>query len=176
MFYLKVIRQIVSRGPLKVSIEERKQTHEMESRELDQSEAPPFWPHGLASVSVALLVETDMIVYKSRAKQLRRQTISITTHIKKQSLEAMCYCVPVWPRWVMVFISHWWLNVVRVIEVCTMGGVGWWGHFLSSLQARALVKLGMSRIAAAATATTITRFQSPSLSWGQWEEENEIRG
>lgn len=77
----------------------------MESGELDQSEAPPFWPHGLASVSVALLVETDTIVYKSRAKQLRRQTISITTHVKKHQ---------VWKPCVIVFPydpGEWWFTV-----------------------------------------------------------------
>lgn len=39
--------------------------------------------HSMASVTEALLVETDMIVYKSRGKQLKQQTTSIITHTKK---------------------------------------------------------------------------------------------
>lgn len=92
----------------------------MEIEESDQSEAlgvvlcsGHLNTHSMASVTVALLVEIDMIVYKSRGKQLKQQTTSIITHTKKpRSLEAICYSVPVCPRRVMVFSSHWWLSVV----------------------------------------------------------------
>lgn len=146
----------------------------MESGELDQSEAPPFWRfkyprHGISVCSTTGRNEYDCLQKQSKAVEAANNQYN-NAHQKASS------CVPVWPRWVMVFRSHWWLNVVGVIELCTMDRVRWWGHFLSSPQARALVKLGMSRTAAAATATSITRFQSPSLSWGQWEEKNDIRG
>lgn len=106
MFYRKVIRQIV--------LGKKKTTDEMESGESDQSEAlrvvlhsDRLNTHSMASVFVALLVETDMIVYKSRAKQLKRQTTSITMHIKKHVWKS---CVIVFPhvpgeRWFSVPIG-----------------------------------------------------------------------
>lgn len=74
----------------------------MESGESDQSEAlgvvlhsDRLNTHSMASVFVALLVETNMIVYKSRAKQLKRQTTSITMHTKKHVWKS---CVIVFPH------------------------------------------------------------------------------
>lgn len=128
MFYRKVIRQIV--------FGKKKTTDEMEIGESDQSEAlgvvlhsDHLNTHSMPSVSVALLVETDMIVYKSRGKQLRKAVETASNqhhnaHQKAPSLEAMCYSVPVCPRRVMVFSSRWWLSEVGVIELCTMGRVG----------------------------------------------------
>lgn len=88
MFYRKVIRQIV--------LGKKKTTDEMESGESDQSEAlvgilhsDCLNTHSMASVVVALLVETDMIVYKSRAKQ----TTSITMHTKKRHVWKSCVIV-----------------------------------------------------------------------------------
>lgn len=89
MFYLKVIRQIVLRGPLQLSIKERKQLMKWKAGSLTNQKllhSDVLNTHGMASVSVALLVETNMTVYKSRAKQLRRQTTSITMHIKKHQV------------------------------------------------------------------------------------------
>ncbi len=71
---------VLSQSDKANSFWKEKTTDEMESGESDQSEAlgvvlhsDRLNTHSMASVFVALLVETDMIVYKSRAKQLKRQ-------------------------------------------------------------------------------------------------------
>ncbi len=92
MFYRKMIRPTV--------LGMKKTIDDMESGESDQSEAlgvvlhsDRLNIHSMASVFVALLVETDMIVYKSRAKQLKRQTTSITMHTKKRHVRKSCVMV-----------------------------------------------------------------------------------
>ncbi len=92
MFYRKMMRPTV--------LGMKKTIDEMESGESDQSEAlgvvllsDRLNIHGMASVFVALLDETDMIVYKSRAKQLKRQTTSIIMHTKKRHVWKSCVMV-----------------------------------------------------------------------------------
>lgn len=164
MFYLKVIRQIVLRGPLKLSIKERKQLMK--------------WKVG--SQTNQKLLHSDLMAWHQCLQHYWSKQIRLSTKAEQSSLDGKQSASQRTSKSIK-FGSHVLLcsHMTQVsdgfrfplVVKCGQGDrVVYHGQsgMMRSLpvqpQARALVKLGMSRIAAAATATTITRFQSPSLS------------
>lgn len=102
-------------------------TDEMESGEPDQSKAlgsrPKYPQHSVSVCSIAGQDGYDCLQKQGKAVETANNQHH-NAHRKASRLEAMCFCVPVMSQASDGFGSHWWLSVVGVVELCTVGRVG----------------------------------------------------